>query len=433
MLASMDRTSRPGWTDHAIWWHVYPLGFTGAPIRDVTSREVDHRLPHLTSWVPHAVELGCSGLLLGPMFDSTSHGYDTVDYLRLDPRLGDDADVDALVAAAKEAGLRLVLDGVFNHVGREHPAFRRVLAEGPSAPEADWFRLTWPGGPEAWAPGVKPEYDTFEGHGGLVSLDHSSPAVEQLVVDVMLHWLGRGVDGWRLDAAYAVPPEFWARVLPRVRESFPQAWFLGEVIHGDYVDIVRRSTIDSLTQYELWKAIWSSLLDVNFHELAWSLTRHEEFTQTFVPQTFVGNHDTTRIATKVGDERLAVLAASILFTVAGIPSVYYGDEYAFAGEKTEGWSGDDQVRPVFPESPAQLRLGGWMYELHQRLVGLRRRHPWLVDAVTTTREVTNDRLVYASRARHGSPGEEIVVELRLTPPAVLVRGARGEELFSYRG
>jgi len=429
----MEQAQRPGWTDHAIFWHVYPLGFTGAPIRDVPSREVTHRLPHLTSWLPYAVELGCSGLLLGPIFDASTHGYDTLDHFRLDPRLGDDADLDAFLTAAQDAGLRVVLDGVFNHVGREHPAFRRVLEQGPSAPEADWFRLRWPGGPEAWTPGVEPEYDTFEGHGGLVALDHSSPAVEQLVVDVMLHWLRRGVAGWRLDAAYAVPPEFWARILPRVRAEFGDAWFLGEVIHGDYADIVQRSTLDSLTQYELWKAIWSSLLDVNFHELAWSLTRHEEFTAAFVPQTFVGNHDTTRIATKVGDERLAVLAATILFTVAGVPSVYYGDEYAFAGEKTEGWSGDDQVRPVFPATRDELELGGWMFALHQHLIGVRRRHPWLVDAVTETREVSNDRFVYASRARHGSPEDEIVVELGIEPPTAIVRGHDGEELFAYRG
>ncbi len=424
--------TRVDWADHAIWWHVYPLGFTGAPIRDVESREVTHRLPHLQAWIPYAVELGCSGLLLGPVFDSTTHGYDTTDYFRLDPRLGDDADLDAFLAAAKQAGLRVVFDGVFNHVGREHPAFQRVLEQGPSAPEADWFRLTWPSGAEAWQPGVEPEYQDFEGHGGLVALDHDSPAVEQLVVDVMTHWLRRGIDGWRLDAAYAVPPEFWARVLPRVRAEFGQSWFLGEVIHGDYADIVERGGLDSVTQYELWKAIWSSIADVNFHELAWSLKRHEEFTARFVPQTFVGNHDTTRIATKVGDGG-SVLAATVLFTVAGIPSVYYGDEHGFHGEKIEGWGGDDQVRPVFPESAAQLELGGWMHALYQQLIGVRRRNAWLVDAVTETDEVTNERLVYTSRSRTG--GELITVELDATvptQPSAVVRDATGE-VFSYRG
>src|SRR5690606_5779616 len=150
----------------------------------------------------------------------------------------------------------------------------------------------------------------------------------------MLHWLRRGISGWRLDAAYAVVPSFWAKVLPRVRSEFPDAWFVGEVIHGDVVAIVEQSGLDSLTQYELWKATWSSLKDGNFFELDWCLQRHNELLKTFVPQTFVGNHDVTRIATTLEAPR-AALAHVVLFTVAGIPSVYYGDEQAFHGTKSE--------------------------------------------------------------------------------------------------
>jgi cyclomaltodextrinase len=216
---------------------VYPLGFTGAwPPRDDDGDR--HRLRRLEPWLDYAVELGASGLALGPVFASQTHGYDTVDHFRIDPRLGDDADFDALVAAAHDRGLRVLLDGVFNHVGHGHPAFQAALARGPEAPSASWFRLTWPG----------PRYDTFEGHGGLVAFDHRAPAVAELVTEVMNHWLDRGADGWRLDAAYAVPAEFWSRVLPRVRERHPGAYVVGEVIHGDYADFVARSTMDSVTR-----------------------------------------------------------------------------------------------------------------------------------------------------------------------------------------
>ena len=211
------------WADQAIWWQVYPLGFSGAATR---------RLRKLEDWLEYAVELGCSGLLLGPVFASETHGYDTVDHFRIDPRLGDDEDFDRLVAAAHARGLRVALDGVFNHVARSFDA------------PADWFRR----GPDGTV-------DTFEGHEHLVALDHSQPAVAQYVTDVLSHWLDRGVDGWRLDAAYAVPPEFWRSVVPRGR--FPDAWFFGEVIHGDYAGYVANSGLDSVTQYELWKAIWS--------------------------------------------------------------------------------------------------------------------------------------------------------------------------------
>ena len=201
----------------------------------------------------------------------------------------------------------------------------------------------------------------FEGHDSLVAFNHESDAVVELVADVMLHWMRRGAAGWRLDAAYAVAPEFWAKVLPRVRAEFPDAWILGEVIHGDYPAIVENSTMDTVTQYELWKAVWSSLQDENFFELEWSMRRHNDFLDTFTPHTFVGNHDVTRIATLL-DPPKAALAHVILFNVGGIPAVYYGDEQAFAGTKTERLGGDDEVRPPFPDSPADLSdLGSWAH------------------------------------------------------------------------
>jgi cyclomaltodextrinase len=384
-----------GWVRHAVWWQVYPLGFVGAwPMRGTGPVPADqHRLRRLESWLDYAVELGASGLLLGPIFASETHGYDTIDHLRIDSRLGDNGDFDALIAAAHDRGLRVLVDGVFNHVGRGHPAFQAVLEQGPSAPTASWFRLTWPDG--EWRPGLEPEYATFEGHDSLVALNHLEPAVADYVADAMTHWLRRGVDGWRLDAAYAVPTGFWAEVLPRVRVEHPEAYFVGEVIHGDYEDFVDKSTVDSVTQYELWKAIWSALNSANFFELSWALERHNGFLETFVPQTFVGNHDVTRLASQLEDERDIALAVAILCTLGGTPSIYYGDEQAFHGVKEDRAGGDDAVRPEFPEKPDALAPYGWpTYRLHQDLIGLRRRHAWLHTARSTVRHLTNEQLTY---------------------------------------
>jgi cyclomaltodextrinase / maltogenic alpha-amylase / neopullulanase len=398
------------WVKHAIWWQVYPLGFVGADITgtDITGTDnsdtdasdvdlkPDHRLPHLEDWLDYAVRLGASGLALGPIFASSTHGYDTTDYRRIDPRLGDDEDFDHLVAAAHSRGLRVLLDGVFNHVGREFPAFRRVLDQGPAAPEADWFHLTWPedagAGP---GPGTEPHYANFEGHPGLVTLNHANPAVADYVTAVMNHWLDRGADGWRLDAAYAVPRTFWADVLPRVRRAHPEAYLVGEVIHGDYGAIVQETGLDSVTQYELWKAIWSALNDRNLFELAWALKRHNAYLDTFVPLTFVGNHDVTRLASKLTDVRHLSHALVVLLTVGGTPSIYYGDEQAFQGVKEDRAGGDDAVRPEYPADPAALASYGWpTYRLHQDLIGLRRRYPWLYRARTGVIELTNEHLVY---------------------------------------
>ncbi|OLR92429.1 alpha-amylase family glycosyl hydrolase [Actinokineospora bangkokensis] len=368
----------PGWVRHAVWWHVYPLGFTGA--ERAATGQVTHRLGQVEAWLDYAVELGASGLLLGPVFASETHGYDTVDHFRIDPRLGVREDFDRLVEGAHRRGLRVLLDGVFNHVGRGFAAF----AEGPSP---EWFHVTGEG------------YEHFEGHAHLPTLNHGSGVVRDHVVEVMCHWLSAGVDGWRLDAAYAVPRGFWAEVLGRVRARFPEAYLVGEVIHGDYAAFVAETGVHSVTQYELWKAVWSSLNDRNLFELAWALGRHGEFLDSFVPLTFVGNHDVTRIASQV-DPALVPHALVVLFTTGGTPAVYYGDEQGFRGVKEDREGGDDAVRPPFPaEGPSGLApWGAPVLRLHQDLIGLRRRHPWLHRARTEAVELSNTGVVLVTEA-----------------------------------
>ncbi|MBO0676026.1 alpha-amylase family protein [Mycolicibacterium sp. S2-37] len=370
--------SAPGWVEHAIWWQVYPLGFVGAFPADPPPSADQHRLRRIIDWLDHAVTLGASGLALGPVFASKTHGYDTTDHFRIDPRLGDDADFDALVAEAHSRGLRVLLDGVFNHVGTDFPQYRDALDGGPGA---EWFRKRRNG------------FDNFEGHGELIALDHRNSAVVDYTVEVMSHWLSRGADGWRLDAAYAVPDHFWSQVLPRVREAHPDAWFVGEVIHGDYAARVAAG-FDSVTQYELWKAIWSSLNDGNFHELDWALQRHNEFLETFAPLTFVGNHDVTRIASKLDKPAHVDQALALLFTIGGVPSVYAGDELGYRGVKEDRAGGDDAVRPEFGTPPGD---DSDVYRLHQFLIGLRRRHPWLHRAKTRPVQLTNRHYVYEAR------------------------------------
>ncbi|MBV9795295.1 MAG: DUF3459 domain-containing protein [Actinobacteria bacterium] len=388
-----------GWPEHAIWWQLHPLSFTAdAPAP---------RLARIEAWLDYLVDLGGNGLLLGPIFASQTHGYDTVDHLRIDPRLGTDEDFDHLVGQCQARGIRLLLDGVFNHVGRGFAPFQDVLAHGPASEYAPWFRLDFKGdGPDGFS------YADFEGHQELVALNHTEPAVQDYVTRVMTHWLDRGASGWRLDAAYAVALPFWHAVTGRVRATHPDVWLLGEVIHGDYIADVRDGGLDSVTQYELWKAIWSSLNDQNFFELAHALTRHNEFAAAFLPQTFVGNHDVTRLATQLTDARHLPHALAVLFTVAGAPSVYAGDEQAFQGTKYDRPGGDDEIRPAFPAGPQDLAPGGWpTYRLHQDLIGLRRRHPWLARAAGEVLTVRNESLAY--RAIHPTDGPDLAVLLNV--------------------
>ncbi|WP_264992665.1 alpha-amylase family glycosyl hydrolase, partial [Mycobacterium montefiorense] len=355
----------------------------------------EHRLRRLAEWFDHAIELGASGIALGPIFASRAHGYDTTDHYRIDPRLGDDADFDYLIAQARSRGLRVLLDGVFNHVGVDFSRYSRAPHDDAAA---RWFR------------GRPGRFHNFEGHSELITLNHDNPEVVDYVVDVMAHWLQRGADGWRLDAAYAVPQQFWAKVLPKVRERHPDGWFVGELIHGDYAAIVEGATFDSATQYELWKAIWSSLNDGNFFELDWALRRHSEFLASFAPLTFIGNHDVTRIASQLENVDHLSHALVLLLTIGGVPSVYAGDEFGFRAVKEERYGGDDAVRPEFFSPPMPLDdLGAEMWRLHQFLVGLRRRHPWLHAATTTSLRLANQHYVYETR----SGDESLLVALNI--------------------
>ncbi|MEE2855246.1 MAG: alpha-amylase family protein [Actinomycetota bacterium] len=408
--------TEPAWVQHAIWWQIYPLGFVGAfptPQSNEPPQPEQHRLRRLVDWLDHAIELGASGIALGPIFASRTHGYDTTDHYRIDPRLGDDTDFDHLVAEAHRRGLRVLLDGVFNHVGQDFARYRQAADDDGAA---RWFR------------GRPGRFHTFEGHSGLITLNHDNPDIADYTVDVMAHWLGRGADGWRLDAAYAVPQHFWAATLPRVRERYPDAWFVGELIHGDYAAYVRAATFDSATQYELWKAIWSSLNDGNFFELDWAMQRHNDFLTAFSPLTFIGNHDVTRIASRLDTPEHVAHALVLLLTIGGVPSVYAGDELGFAGVKEERYGGDDAVRPEFGSPPLQLdEFGVKTWRLHQYLVGLRRRYPWLHAAATTARLLKNRQYVY--EARNGDDALLVVLNiddepLRVSLPELGTRRAQ---------
>lgn len=405
----------PPWITHTIWWHLYPLGFTGAPIRpaDEAERALQPRLDQLLPWLDYLRDMGANGLALCPIFQSNTHGYDTTDFFRLDSRLGDDAAFDRLVAGCRARGLHLMLDGVFNHVGHVHPLFLQAMQGDPAAERM--FRITR-------HDDGRIDYADFEGHQQLPAFNHEVDEVAELVIDVMCHWLGRGASAWRLDAAYAVPPRFWRRVLPTVRERFPEAWFVGEMIHGDYSHYVHESGLDAVTQYDLWHAIWSSLAEGDFSELDACLQRQNDTLNDFTPMSFIGNHDVIRLATRLGNARTA-LAHVILLTVGGIPSIYYGDEQLMRGDKGTGDSTDDPLRPAFPAHPADLPPeNGWMYQLVQQLCHIRHQHPWLCTA--RTRALHLDKGHYSWLAEGAHEGEYLKTTLLLdpTPRALIEHG-----------
>ncbi|WP_272913544.1 alpha-amylase family glycosyl hydrolase [Corynebacterium pilosum] len=195
----------------------------------------------------------------------------------------------------------------------------------------------------------------------------------------------------------------------RVRQRHPNAYFSGEMIHGDYADFARESHLDTMTQYEVWHAVWASIQANNLWELEHSLWRHQDFSARNLMQTFVGNHDVSRVASMVGDSG-AALAAVILLTLPGLPSIYYGDEQAFRGEKGEGWEADDALRPELPEHPDQLfSFGHWMFKLYRDLVAFRKANPWIATGELAIEEFQETALAYSVRG----DGHELMVHVRV--------------------
>ena len=404
-----------------VWWHVYPLGFAGAPITNsagtpdnATATPVPavpgEGLRRITAWLDYAAELGFTGLLLGPIFDSSTHGYDTLDHRAIDPRLGDLDDFLALASACRDRDIALMLDGVFNHVGVDHRWVKDALAAGPEGAADAMVAVDWSAGTA--------QLRSFEGHDQLVTLNHSSQHVVDEVADIMCLWIDRGAAGWRLDAAYAVPDDFWARSIGAAHATHSRAWFLGEVIHGDYTGFVEHSGVDTVTQYELWKSIWSALSERNLFELDWTLTRHGEFCEAFTPATFVGNHDVTRIASRLGVDG-AIAALWLLMTLPGTPFIYYGDEVGAVGVKAERAGGDDAVRPEYPPTPpagwAQTVDAARVLHAHREAIALRKAHPWLVRGTVTVEKLENERMTYVVRGALTSEALRVDVDLAAAP------------------
>jgi len=335
----------PDWSRDAFFYHVYPLGFCGAPERNDFSSPPSPRLDRLYGWLDHLSMLGVNALYLGPLFESTSHGYDTADYHRVDRRLGDNPGLSALSAELRRRGLRLVLDGVFHHVGRDFWAFRDLQERGQSSAYRDWFS-----GVDFHARSPLGDaflYDNWEGHAELVKLNLQNPQVTAHLFEAVEAWIREfDLDGLRLDVAYLLDEAFLRELRSRCRALKEDFWLLGEVIHGDYRRWLAPGLLDSVTNYECYKGLYSSHNDRNYFEIAHSLNRQfgERGLYRDLPlYNFSDNHDVDRVAASLREPAHLYPLYCLLFTMPGVPSLYYGSEWGIGGSKAAG--GDRALRP----------------------------------------------------------------------------------------
>jgi cyclomaltodextrinase len=334
------------WASDSVFYHLYPLGFCAAPERNDFRSSPVPRLEKLYGWLDHLQELGVGALYLGPLFESTSHGYDTADYFRVDRRLGDNDTLAAVSAELHRRGMRLVLDGVFHHVGREFWAFRDLQERGERSAYRSWFEGLRFG--ERGPHGEGFTYQGWEGNLDLVKLDLGNPAVRAHLLEAVGMWAREfGIDGLRLDVAYLLDRQFLEELSRYCRPLRPDFWLMGEVIHGNYRQWASPGLLDSVTNYECFKGLYSSHNDRNYFEIAYALNRQfgENGLYRGLPlYAFADNHDVNRIASNLHDPAHLYPLYCLLFTMPGVPSVYYGSEWGIQGRRTD--HDDRQLRPA---------------------------------------------------------------------------------------
>lgn len=346
------------WFDEAVVYQIYPLGLCGAP--EGNDGVPQSRILRILDWVEHIKKLGADTVLFNPVFESDRHGYDTRDYFRLDVRLGTNEDFAKVCKALHDAGLRVMLDGVFNHVGRGFWAFRDVQEKKWDSPYKDWFHIEFGGNTDRndgfW-------YEAWEGHNELVKLNLSHPDVVRHQFDAIRTWVEQfDIDGLRLDVAYCLPQHYLRQLREFTQTLKPDFVLMGETLHGDYKQWMSGEMCHSVTNYECYKGLWSSFNSMNLFEIAHSLARQfgpEDWTLYKGAHllAFLDNHDVTRIASQLTDPKHLPLAYALMFGMPGVPAVYYGSEW---GEKGSKQAGSDAVLRPEIALPQWNELTDWI-------------------------------------------------------------------------
>jgi cyclomaltodextrinase len=403
------------WAYDSVFYHIYPLGLCGAPLKNDFSSPVQPRLEQLYGWLDHLVDLGVNALYLGPLFESTSHGYDTADYFRVDRRLGSNETLARLSAALHQKGIRLVLDGVFNHVGRDFWAFRDMLERREQSAYRDWFQGLDFG---RRSPYNDPfAYEGWNGHYSLVKLNLRHPAVKEHLFQAVEFWLREfDINGLRLDAADCMDITFLKELATFCKSRRPDFWLMGEVIHGDYRRWANAQTLDSVTNYECYKGLYSSHMDKNYFEIAYALNHQfgEGGLYRDLPlYAFADNHDVNRVASNLANPLHLYPLYTLLFTMPGVPSIYYGSEWGIQGKRNNG--SDLELRPRLDLNEMLDRNPqGKLVNAIQRLAGIRLRSKALRYGNYRQLCVSHEQFAFARQ----TPDETVIVAVNASDKAI---------------
>lgn len=395
------------WVKEAIFYHIYPIGFCGAPIINSSNLEMDNRIKKIVTWIPHLKSIGINAIYLGPIFQSSEHGYDTIDYNIIDSRLGTNEDFKKVSKALHENGIRIVLDGVFNHVGRNFWAFEDVQKNGQASRYANWFYNINFNRKSPY--GDNFSYEGWGKYYSLVKLNLKNPEVKNHLLSAIGHWIDEyDIGGLRLDAADCIDIDFFKELKIFCKSKKEDFWLMGEIIHGDYNRWANKDVLDSVTNYECYKGLYSSHNEKNYFEIAYSLNRqfgNGGIYKNLDLYNFVDNHDVNRIASVLKVPDYIYNVYTILFTMPGVPSIYYGSEYGIEGVKGNGT--DAPLRPELnlEDIPNDNKL----LELIKKLSAIRRKYKELQYGSYEQVLVKNQQFAYSRTFKD----EKIVIALNL--------------------
>lgn len=372
------------WANDSVFYQIYPFGACGAPFEN--DHVLEHRIHKLEDFIPHLKKLNIDCILLNPIFESRTHGYDTTDFKTLDTRLGTNEDLKEVVNQFHKNGIQIILDAVFNHVGRDFFAFQDVLEKKWDSPYKDWFYIDFNGN-NHYNDGFW--YQDWEGNDILVKLNLQNSQVVEYILSVVDFWQEEfKIDGLRLDVAYCLDKNFLQTLHNHVDRDF---FLLGETLHGDYNQWMNENMLDSVTNYECYKGLYSSFNSANFYEILYSLNRQfgKDPWCLYTGKhlfNFVDNHDVERVASILEDKNQLPLIYTMLFTMPGIPCIYYGSEWGMEG--TKNWN-DTDLRP-------EIKVFEWneLTNRIQKLINLKHNHSALSYGDYTQIGITNTACIY---------------------------------------
>ena len=380
------------WYDKAVFYHIYPLGLCGCA-HENTGVPEEH-FDKLNEWAAHAGNIGCTAIYIGPLFESVGHGYETTDYKMVDRRLGTNDDFKKFVENCHNNGIKVVVDGVFNHTGREFFAFKDLKENRENSGYKDWYCNVNFGGNNEYNDGFS--YENWGGYNLLAKLNVWNPEVKNYLFDVVRFWISEfDIDGIRLDAADVLDMVFMSELRQVTMQAKEDFWLMGEVIHGDYSRWANNDRLNSVTNYELHKGLYSGHNDHNYFEIAHTINRLNQLAQGIKLYTFTDNHDVARIHSKLNNKEHIYDVTMLLYTVPGIPSIYYGSEFAIDGNKENG--SDWNLRPClelddFDEDTELLNL-------IRRLGILKKAYRELTEGTYEQLMLTNRQFAFARKCQ----------------------------------